>query len=97
LEGAKNCLFYILSFRILNPNEKDISNNTPLFYLLANHSDETPNNKEMFLRLSRYSDITVAGNTGIPLYKLFCDWQVDVYKKFIKKTNLFDKKETIEI
>lgn len=85
--GSKHCLFYIYNFDIINPNETDDDGNTPLYYLIKNHSEDLRKNREMFLWLSSGSNIHHRIRSEEKMIKdLFNEWQNYVYDKYVKNS-----------
>jgi hypothetical protein len=83
INGARDCLFYILKFSILDPNERDRDGELPLTYLIKNHTEESKRNKEMFLWLIRITNLEVTvSDDGLRIKDLMSNWQNQIYNKY---------------
>lgn len=83
IHGSTDCMNYILNFeRILNPDEFDKFNKTPLYYLIKMHSDETEDNINMFVRLTKVTNVNIE-HEGVELRQMFTEWQRRVYDREI--------------
>jgi ankyrin repeat protein len=79
IHGSIACMNYILNFeRILNANDLDKFDRTPLYYLIKMHSDETDDNINMFIKLAQISDVYIE-QEGVEIRQMFNDWQRRVY------------------
>ena len=81
--GARDCLLYLIKFKIIKTNEKDDSGEVPLSYLIKNQSENTKRNREMFLWLCNFTEVLVTNSEGVPLIDLFNSWQNHIYKKYV--------------
>ena len=93
--GAKECLMYVRKFEIHNLNEQDQHGNIPLYYLIANYSDNTLRNKEMFLWLCKGVNIEVTCDDGETLKSKMKKWHIDLHTKY-GNASLIDRIQNLE-
>jgi hypothetical protein len=85
----------MINFEIINPNDKDKYNYTPLDYLMKYHSQPTTKNKEMFMWLSSVTDMKNLTVEGKPFMDSLNTWQIYVYNTYVR-TSLIKRYEAIE-
>ena len=76
--GALKCLNYILYFNLINPNELDNNNNSPLYYAVSNLKTEDDRNKSVLAHLLKITDISQVTPNGEDLTQMMTDWQRDL-------------------
>jgi hypothetical protein len=86
LNGARDCLFYILNFDIINPDNKDSFGEIPLTYLINKFQENTKRNKEMFLWLCSRTNMNGINSDGKLLKEILNDWQLHIYDKYVKNS-----------
>lgn len=86
MNGARDCLFYIINFDIINLNDKDSFSETPLTYLLNKFPENTKRNKEMFLWVCSRTNMNGITSDGKIVKEILNDWQLHIYDKYVKNT-----------
>ena len=84
--GAINCLLFILEFKNIDPNKKDINDKLPLDYLLENFNHFNGDNREMFLSLAKKTNYDVL--SGINMLTRLNSWQITDYENHIERKNV---------
>ncbi len=86
INGARDCLFYIVNFEIINADEKDKDGEIPLTYFMKNFPENSKRNKEMFLWLANRTNMNQVNTEGKIIKEILNDWQKHIYEKYVKNS-----------
>jgi len=88
IHGSLDCLLFLLKFKNIDPNKKDIHDKLPLDYLIENFNHYNERNREMFLGLAKKTNNEIISNNNMLLR--MNSWQMNEYENNIevKKINM---------
>lgn len=84
--GSINCILFLLKFKNIDPNKKDIHYKLPIDYLLENVHQYNDDNREMFLNLAKKTKYEVLSDKDM-LVRMN-SWQITDYENHIEKKNV---------